>query len=294
MKAKLIVILCLFYALSQAQNTQDTIFVTKDKVVNLFFPKTIKAAIKGSKYLIFKYDKENNFGSVLIAPGKESNLTIILNNGLIYSFIVKYKENIKKLNYFLKEKDAINKIAMEKGKKEKDKVIDEVDKQETEVMKVEQPQAKEPLSLYDGNKKEYIKRLCLNLSGKAPEFKRKYVKNSKIILKLKNIVFDKNELYFSFNLKNNSGIDYNINFIKVFLSTLKKKKKTGLQDLELEPELIYHLPKIIKSGDDVNFIYVFKKFTIGETKEVVFEVNEEKGERNLRMHIPYYYINNAD
>ena len=164
----------------------DTIKVKKDLAVNLFFPASIKESIKGSKYLLFKFGDNSKYGSVFIAPTKESNLTVITNDDLIYSFFIKYDDKVNKLNYFLKKEQAINFNFLKSSSSKENQVV--TSKSKTSKNKT--------TKLYDDDKNAFFKRIALGLIDKPDEFKRKFVTVGKITFKLKDIVFNKNELYF--------------------------------------------------------------------------------------------------
>ena len=81
----------------------DTIYANDTKNVALFFPDPIKQGITGSVNFVFTYnrEKEQHFGLLQASPGEESNLLIINRNGAVFSYIVRYKKQLSKLNYFI-------------------------------------------------------------------------------------------------------------------------------------------------------------------------------------------------
>ncbi len=90
-------------AITSAQHSDalDTIYANDQNNVALFFPEPIRQGITGSENFVFTYnrEKEQYFGLLQATPGKESNLLIINQNGAIFSYIVRYKKQLSKLNY---------------------------------------------------------------------------------------------------------------------------------------------------------------------------------------------------
>ena len=101
---------CAFHpSLAQERKILDTIFANDQKNVALFFPKPIRQGITGSDNFVFTYNREaeQHFGLLQAKPGKESNLLVINSNGSIFSYILKYKEHLDQLNYFVLKSDTI-------------------------------------------------------------------------------------------------------------------------------------------------------------------------------------------
>lgn len=84
-----------------AQKTLDTIFANDKKNVALFFPNPIRHGITGTDHFVFSYnrEKEQYFGLLQATPGTESNLLTITSDGQVYSYILKYSNDLLKLNY---------------------------------------------------------------------------------------------------------------------------------------------------------------------------------------------------
>ena len=101
----LIIIVICISAFAKAQTTKvlDTIYANDTKNVALFFPEPIRQGITGSDNFVFTYnrEKEQYFGLLQAKPGKESNLLVVNRNGSIFSYIVRYKKQLSKLNYFI-------------------------------------------------------------------------------------------------------------------------------------------------------------------------------------------------
>ncbi|WP_298310228.1 DUF4138 domain-containing protein [uncultured Aquimarina sp.] len=276
MKKSIILIAFVFvYAFAKAQQREilDTIYANDQKNVALFFPNPIRQGITGSENFVFTYnrEKEQYFGLLQAQPGNESNLLIINNNGSIFSYIVKYKEELSKLNYFIPLTSSIG------NEKPMDDQLTTTKKQEPRF-----------------DKSKYYERFCSYLLQRKERIGRLKKRNSGIILTVENIVFDKEELYFVIKIENRSSLDYDLNFLNFSIETRKKGKKKSLQSLYQEPNFTYKLPEKIKENESKTLVYVLPKFSISNERSVVLELNETNGERNIKLKISNEHINNPN
>lgn len=276
MKKYIILIAFVFvsaFAKAQQREILDTIYANDQKNVALFFPNPIRQGITGSENFVFTYNREQEqyFGLLQAQPGNESNLLIINNNGSIFSYIVKYKEELSKLNYFIPLTSSIG------NEKPMDDQLTTTKKQEPRF-----------------DKSKYYERFCSYLLQRKERIGRLKKRNSGIILTVENIVFDKEELYFVIKIENRSSLDYDLNFLNLSIETRKKGKKKSLQSLYQEPNFTYKLPDKIKENESKTLVYVLPKFSISNERSVVLELNETNGERNIKLKISNEHINNPN
>ncbi|PRX57358.1 DUF4138 domain-containing protein [Flagellimonas meridianipacifica] len=257
-----------------AQKPLDTIYANDTKNVALFFPEPIRQGITGSDNFVFTFnrEKEQHLGLLQAKPGKESNLLVINKNGAIFSYIVKYRAKLSKLNYFISNSSSIG--------NENRAGTDEIDTDDINEIPVNKSHNYERFSAYLLNQKT---------NG---ALKRK--RNNGVVLSLESIVFDKEELYVVVEIKNNSSMDYDVNFLNLYIETRQKGKRKSLQRIYKEPIYKYQLPSKIKEGSSERLVYVLPKFSISNERRVVLEVNEDNGERNIKMKIPHRLINNPN
>lgn len=257
---------------AQEQIILDTIYANDQKNVALFFPEPIRQGITGSDNFIFTYnrDKEQYFGLLQATPGKESNLLVINRNGAIFSYIVRYKEQLSKLNYFITTSSSIGN---------------------------EKPSSNLPIVGKEVNsvsKSDYYLRACNYLVQRKQSFKNLQKRYEGIELSIKNIVFDKEELYFVLQIKNTSTLDYDLNFLEISIQTKQKGKKKSLQRIYQKPLFVYNRPTKIAENETVRMVYVLPKFSLSNDQRVVIELNENNGERNLELNVSHKYINNPN
>jgi hypothetical protein len=259
---------------AQTSTTLDTIYANDTKNVALFFPEPIRQGITGSENFVFTYnrEKEQYFGLLQAKQGKESNLLVINNNGSIFSYIVKYKAQLSKLNYFIPLASSIG--------NEKPKVKDSI-QTETSEKSIE-------------HDTYYYQKFCSYLLDLKQHFGYFTKRHSRMILSLENIVFDKEALYFVIQIRNNSTLDYDLNFLKLSIETRQKGKKKSLQRLYQEPIFKHHLPSKIAANETVRLVYAMQKFSLSNDRRVILELNEKDGERNIELKVSHKYINNPN
>ena len=277
MRTFILILIALVSAFAKAQKQPiplDTIYANDTKNVALFFPEPIRQGITGSDNFVFTYnrEKEQYFGLLQATPGKESNLLVVNRNGSIFSYIVRYKKQLSKLNYFIPLSNSIG--------NEKPFVKDSVLVESSE-------------ELVD-NSTYYYQKFCSYLLNRKQRIARIKKRNEGIILTVENIVFDKDELYFVIEIENNSTLDYDLNFLNLSIETRQKGKRKSLQRLYKEPIYKDNLPSKIKENEMARFVYVLPKFSLSDDRRAILELNEKDGERNIEMKLSHRYINNPN
>tara|TARA_R100000935_G_scaffold46551_1_gene70009 strand:- start:16514 stop:17368 length:855 start_codon:yes stop_codon:yes gene_type:complete len=260
----------------------DTIYANDHKNVALFFPSSIQQGITGSENFVFTYnrEKEQHFGLLQATPGKVSNLLVISDSGDIFSYIVKYSDDLKKLNYFIAETNSIgNVFPVSEG-------IEDIKKDE-----VLTDDSAKSISYSNEN---YFRKFCSYLIEKKQDIGKIKKRKNDIILSLENIVFEKEQLFFVLEIQNRSTIDYEVNFLELSVQTKKNGKRKSMQKLDQEPSLKFQMPEIIKEGQSARFIYVIPKFSIADDKVVMLDLNEKNGERNLKLKVKQRFINSPN
>lgn len=261
---------------TKAQNTivLDTIYANDQKNVALFFPEPICQGITGSDNFVFTYnrEKEQHLGLLQAKPGKESNLLVVNRDGSVFSYIIKYRERLSKLNYFIPMSSRIG--------NERPLLNDSIKVNDSETGTTKRHQYYEMFCAYLLDRKQRIGRLKKRKEG--------------VVLSIENIVFDKDELYFVIEITNNSSLDYDLNFLNISIETRQKGKKKSLQKLYQEPLYRYNVPSRITKGETVRLVYVLPKFSLSNERRAVLELNEKGGERNLKLKVSHRVINNPN
>lgn len=277
MKKYIQIIFLLFvsaFVKAQEIQTLDTIYANDQKNVALFFPEPIRQGITGNENFVFTYnrEKEQYFGLLQAKPGKESNLLVINRSGAIFSYIVRYKEHLEKLNYFIPMANSIG--------NEKPTIVNA-------------ERLSEPVEHIE-NRRYYYKKFSSYLLERKQRIGRIVKRSQGIVLRVENIVFDKEELYFVIRVENKSTLDYDLNFLNFSIQTRQKGKKKSLQSLYQEPLFTYNRPTKIAKNETARLVYVIPKFSLSNDRKVILQLNESNGERNLKLKVSHKHINNPN
>lgn len=252
----------------------DTLYANEHKTVALFFPSPIRQAITGAPHFVFTYNREQQqyFGLLQAQPGTESNLLVVSADGQVYSYILRYREHLKQLHYFINLDTSIG---------SKQPTVPE------SLSKVKSKTIKNPDTTY-------YQKFCSYLLKRKQQLGRIQKKRHGIRLQVQNIVFDTEALYFVVAITNSSSLDYDVSLLEFSVQTRKKGKRTSMQRLIKEPVFNYHIPDRISKHSSKRMVVVFPKFSISNDKRVLVTLQEKKGERNLTLDIPHRFINNPN
>ncbi len=256
-----ILFLLLIYTISiSAKQPLDTIYANDKKNVALFFPNPIRQAITGASNFVFTYnrEKEQYFGLVQAKPGAVSNLLVVTTDGNVYAYILKYSEQLPELNYFIGRNESIGN---------------------------ERPRINEPETICSPqdayvNRKSHFQKMSdylLKTDSQALATKRK----KGIKVQLRKMVYDASEVYLVLEIKNKSGIDFEVDHLNVYRTNGNKKRKASYQRLPSEVIHKYKLPGTIVDGQSKRFVYVLPKFVLGDNEKLMLELRELKGSRKV-------------
>ncbi|WP_282085251.1 DUF4138 domain-containing protein [Aquimarina algiphila] len=260
MKNYIIYIVALvFSSIAIAQQKLDTIYANDKKNVALFFPEPIRQGITGTSNFVFTYnrEKEQYFGLLQATPGEESNLLTVTKNGQVYSYILKYKEQLPRLNYFITTKESIG---------------------SEQPLILKQKQIAQPLDRIDYFKK-FSNHLLKSNSGSIETKRRKGIK-----LQLQKIVYNASEVYLVLEIKNRSEIDFEIDYLNIYRVNGNKKRKASYQKLLIQPDYKHEMPNTIRVKKSQRFVYVLPKFVLGDNEKLMIELQELKGSRKVILH----------
>lgn len=260
MKIHMIIVITLCTNYLAAQQSLDTIYANDKKNVALFFPDPIRQGITGSSNFVFTYnrEKEQYFGLLQATPGTESNLLTVTKNGQVYSYILKFKEQLSQINYFINPKESIGNELPEKIKEKP----------------ISQPQ------------NPYANRIAYFQKFSAYLLKSKYesiaTKREKgIKLQLQKMVYNASEVYLVLEIKNNSEINFEIDYLNIYRINGNKKRKASFQRLEQKVVHKHKMPYQVKTGEKKRFVYVLPKFVLGDNEKLMIELKELNGNRKI-------------
>lgn len=245
--------------------------VTFNKTVHVIFPAPIRYVDLGSADLLAaKADGTENVLRVKAALrdfSRESNLSVITEDGNYYTFNVKYADEPVKLSVemtdFLHDGEAVNRpnnaLAV---------YMEELGQESPLLVKLIMQ------SIYKNNDRE-IKHIGSKRFGIQHTLKGVYTHNGL--------------LYFHLQLKNSSNVPYNIDFITFKVVDKKVAKRTAIQEQVIWPLRAYNNLMVIGGKRTERMVFTLPKFTIPDDKMLVIELNEQEGGRHQR-----FTVDNAD
>lgn len=245
--------------------------VTFNKTVHVIFPAPIRYVDLGSADLLAaKADGTENVLRVKAALrdfSRESNLSVITEDGNYYTFNVKYADEPVKLSVemtdFLHDGEAVNRpnnaLAI---------YMQELGQESPLLVKLIMQ------SIYKNNDRE-IKHIGSKRFGIQHTLKGVYTHNGL--------------LYFHLQLKNSSNVPFNIDFITFKIVDKKVAKRTAIQEQVIWPLRAYNNMTVIGGKRTERTIFTLPKFTIPDDKMLVIELNEQNGGRHQR-----FTVDNAD
>lgn len=113
-------------------------------------------------------------------------------------------------------------------------------------------------------------------------------------MSLANLYVYEDFIFFVFDIKNFSNIDYEVDFLQCYLCDEKKAKKTIQQDVPYDPVDQKDFTNRIRGKSENRFVLAFNKFTIPDDKVFVIEMFEKNGGRHMQLSIENEYILGAE
>lgn len=272
MRLFLIPVILVFHTGLYAQKLK-TIFTNEKEVVALFFPHTIDQGLTGSENFTFSYNRESpqHVGIVQGVSGKRSNLLVITENGDVYSYRLAYRKVLDTLNYFVAGTERIGAVAPAP--------IFSTMASLTKTGYPEKPDGNSDSLRY---REEYFKKFSSYHLRHNDKRLKKRRKNG-LVLRLKDLVYDKTEVYALIEIGNRSGIDLETDYLKVFKVHGNDRRKSSYQKLPLDILYRQNFPDKVKNGESASFVVVLPKFTLGASEKLMLELKELHGSRNVRL-----------
>jgi conjugative transposon TraN protein len=236
-----------------------------NKTTSLIFPSAIRSVDLGSKSIIA--DKAINIENVLNVKAaqigfNETNFSVITNDGRFYSFIVNYNEFPKSMAYMLSKYENKSTTA-----------------------------GKVDITFQDSNG-EKMNEVVENIKKVGKKIGKDIVDANMydVNFRITGLYVQGNTYYIKMLIVNKSEIDYDIDFVRYFLTDQKILKNTSNQEMEMVALATSEIPDAIKGESKAELVYAFNKFTIPNNKLVKVMLNEANGGRHLILNIDYDMI----
>ena len=235
--------------------------ITFEKTVHLIFPAQIRYVDLGSSNIIAgKAEDADNVLRVKAAVRDfetETNLSVICDDGSFYSFNVKYAEEPERLN--IEMQDFLHSGTNNMPTNKADIYFKELGNQSPVLVKLIMK------TIWQNNRRE-IKHIGSKKFG--------------IQFLLRGLYSHNGLLYFHLQMKNQSEMPYNIDFITFKVVDKKIAKRTAIQEQVLQPLRAYN--DVIRIGglQTQRSIFALEQFTLPDDKVLEVTLFEQNGGRH--------------
>jgi len=236
--------------------------VTYDKTVHVIFPAAVRYVDLGSPNLIAgKADGAENVIRVKATVRDfraETNMSVITEDGSFYTFNVRYASEPLLLNVemcdFIHDGESANRPN----------------------------NAMEVYLTELGSESPLLVRLIMKSVHKQDKREVKHIgcKRFGIQYLLKGIFTHNGLLYFHTQIKNQSNVPFDVDFITFKIVDKKVAKRTAMQEQIIFPLRAYNYATRVAGKKDERTVFTFAKFTIPDDKCLVVELNEKNGGRH--------------
>ena len=236
--------------------------VTYDKTTHIIVPSAVRYVDLGSPNLVAgKADGAENVIRVKAVVRNfrdETNMSVITESGSFYTFNVKYADEPLLLNIemkdFIHDGSKVNRpnnaldIYLKELGSESPKLVQLINK-----------------SIHKENKR-HVK----HIGSKA--FGIQYL--------LRGIYTHNGLLYFHTQVRNQSNVPFEVDFVTFKIVDKKVMKRTAIQEQIVFPLRAYNYATLVAGNKDERTMFTFDKFTIPAGKVLVVELNEKSGGRH--------------
>lgn len=244
--------------------------VTFDKTVHLIFPAPIRYVDLGSNALVAgKAEDAENVLRVKAAVRdfeRESNLSVICDDGSFYSFNVKYAEEPEKLN--IEMQDFLSPLGGRLPSNRADIYFRELGSESPVLVKLIMQ------TIYQNDKRE-VKHIGAKQFGLRFQLRGLYAHNGL--------------LYIHTRIDNENNMPFWVDFISFKVVDCKVAKQTAIQERVLQPLRAYHQVMQVRPNGKERTVFALEQFALTEDKQLEVTLYERNGGRTLT-----FYLQNED
>ncbi len=236
--------------------------VTYDKTTHIIFPSAVRYVDLGSPNLVAgKADGAENVIRVKAVVRNfrdETNMSVITESGSFYTFNVKYADEPLLLNIemkdFIHDGSKVNRpnnaldIYLKELGSESPKLVQLINK-----------------SIHKENKR-HVKHIGSKAFGIQYLLRGIYTRNGL--------------LYFHTQVRNQSNVPFEVDFVTFKIVDKKVMKRTAIQEQIVFPLRAHNYATVVAGNKDERTVFTFDKFTIPADKVLVVELNEKSGGRH--------------
>lgn len=240
--------------------------VTFNKTTNLVFPSSIASVDRGSQDIIV--EKAVGVENILrvkadVKTFEETNLSVITNDGKLYSFLVNYSNNPLYLNVNIAGVNPPNNPA---PMLRADGII--------------------PIAMTEQNLRTY----CDSAISQEVNIHGLKDKASRMSLVLTGFYVKENVMFCRLRIENDSQIDFDIEQLRLYVRDKKQSKRTATQENEILPLYILGDTSGVKGTTKDTLVIAVPKFTIPDGKYMAIELMERNGGRQLALRVKNRHV----
>lgn len=257
--------------------------ISDRKTTHIIFPTKIKEFDAGTDYVLAQIPETvTNVLRVKANPkatafcqadgGKETNMTVMTEDGGFFSFLIRYQEepeilNINMANNVTADDYTSRSLGINRG---------------ATITFVESVSATNGLPMAEADLLNY----CERVLERKPFMRNIGASSMRIANRLTGIYVADKVMYLQFTLRNDSQLDYEMDFLKCYVRDKEKLKRMAAQEIELKPYGRYPSePKLLRAKAEQAIVYALPMTTLTEDKVLDIELYEKQGGRHLRFQV---------
>ena len=247
---KIVPLLCLCAIAGCAKAQDSLVRITTGKTSSILFPAAIRHVDRGLPEVLVQ--QVRGTGNLLLVKAAtralpETNLSVLTSDGKYYSFTVAYDSMPPRFIYSMGESEV-----QFRGEE-----LDERSLRAYTTMILDNPR----------------------IARGMVDFKWS------MHLRVNGIYSRDNVLFFQLQFFNSSPIDYDVEYLRLYVRDTKKAKRTAVQEREITPLKVVGQATKIRAGSATSLVIALPKFTIPEAQHLAIEVGEKNGGRNLELRV---------
>ena len=258
--------------------------ISDRKTTHIIFPAKIREFDAGTDYVLAQIPETvTNVLRVKANPkatafcrvdsSRETNMTVITEDGGFYSFLIRYQQEPEILNINMANNLTADAYTSRSLGINQSMVLSIVS---TSPSTDGKPNLSESDLLYQ----------CERIDGRKPFIRNIGASAMRLTSLLTGIYVAEKVMYLQLELRNDSQIDYDPDFIKFYVRDKDVLKRMAAQEIELKPYAHFPgSPKLLRAKTEHRVIYALPLTTLTQDKVMDVELYEKNGGRHLRFQV---------
>lgn len=258
--------------------------ISDRKTTHIIFPAKIKEFDAGTDYILAQIPETvTNVLRVKANPkatafcqsdsSRETNMTVITEDGGFYSFLIRYQQEPEILNINMANNLTADAYTSRSLGINQSMVLSIAS---TSPSIDGKPNLSESDLLYQCERIESRKPFIRNIGASA----------MRLTSLLTGIYVAEKVMYLQIELRNDSQIDYDPDFIKFYVRDKDVLKRMAAQEMELNPHTHFpNSPKLLRAKTEHRVVYALPLTTLTQDKVIDVELYEKNGGRHLRFQV---------